>query len=178
MLCLLFWNELKLHETTINNRFNIAIDRREDKDGLILFFEPPLNCDKMPEKEHVMEWYFNATKQCLIPGRGYNAGKGDKSTTLTGCSKTNGQLLTFSFHIESLDEIKCYLYFNGCISRFYGQDIMEIFPNIFDMEYENNLSFVKNDKTKEIAKNIVLSDLHFETFYKSFGNDDSFPKYK
>mmetsp|Transcript_31106 Transcript_31106/g.27379 ORF Transcript_31106/g.27379 Transcript_31106/m.27379 type:complete len:536 (-) Transcript_31106:14-1621(-) len=175
------YNEFKEGDTyPTKRRFNVAIDRREDKDGLILFFEPPSNCDKMPEDGHVIEWYFNATKQCLIPGKGYNSGKGDKTTTLNGSSKTDGQLITFSFHIESLDEIKCYLFYNGCVSRFYGQDIMEIFPNIFDMEYEDNMKFTKNDneKTIEIAKNIVLSDLHFETFYKSFGNDKSFPKYK
>lgn len=132
----------------------------------------------MPDNGHVIEWYFNATKSCLIPGKEYNCGKGEKLTTLNGSSKTDGQLLTFSFHVESLDEIKCYLYYNGCISRFYPQDIIEIFPNLFDMEYDNNQSFINSDKIKEIAKKIVLSDLHFETFYKSFGNDDSFPKYK
>lgn len=92
-------------------------------------------------------------------------------------SKTDGQLLTFSFQIEAYDERKCYLLYDGQVSRFYGQDVFEILPKLFD-DNEDNSKFIKSEIATEIAKNIKISDVHFETFYASFGNDRSFPKYK
>eukprot|EP00483_Globobulimina_turgida_P006251 UN06261 len=131
----------------------------------------------MPQDQHVPEWYFAASRECIVPGEGYNAGQGDGKYTLSSISKNHGELMTLSFHIEAADEIKCYLFYEGQSTRFYPQDILEVFPKLFDMSYGNNEKFIQSDAAKAVAKNILIKDIHFETFYRSFGNDKDFPKY-
>eukprot|EP01083_Nonionella_stella_P000688 1954_1 len=162
-------------------RFNVVIDRRNGDNDSWTFFDPPGNCNQMPNKPHVPEWYFSASRQCLIPSGTYDAGKGNEDGVIHALSQTNGQVVTLSFHVEAADQIKCYLIYEGQTARFYAQDILEVFPKIFDMEYRNNAQFIKSDEAKEIAQNILITDVHFETFYRSFGNDIDgakiFPKY-
>eukprot|EP01084_Bolivina_argentea_P166706 289385_1 len=106
-------------------------DKKQDS---LTFFDPPINCNTTPNEQHVPEWSFAASRQCIIPGDGYNAGEGVCKNNLDCISKSNGQLITFSFHIEAPDEIKCYLFYEGQASRFYAQDILQVFPRLFDME--------------------------------------------
>ncbi len=48
------------------------IDRRGAKDNMIMF-EPPDDSNTLPDK-HVLDWYFNAGKTCIVPSKGYNNG--------------------------------------------------------------------------------------------------------
>ena len=38
---------------------------------------------------------------------------GPKSKPITAKDTLNGQLITFSFHVEEADKIKCYILWNG-----------------------------------------------------------------
>ncbi len=134
----------------------------------------------MPNEMMVPEWYFAASKQCIIPGEGYNNGKGgnDNMTNTIGCiTKSNGKLITLSFHIEAADEIKCYLFYEGQASRFYGQDILQVFPTLFDMEYKNNKEFIQSNNyinQKKLLKILSLKMYILKRFIGSFGNDNNF----
>ena len=154
-------------------RFCIFIDRREHKElqDEIILFDPPNDCNSMPmEEEHVYEWFLNSSLVCVIP----DATKKNIITTKTVC---NG-LMTFSFHIESVHEIRCYMYMNGAMTRFHPRDAINLFSEFFD-----NSKCAQNKQFEElIAKleaNIV--DWRFDAFYeaispclesKSFANNN------
>merc|ERR1712228_1111353 len=85
-------------------------------------------------------------------------GKENVITTKTIC---NG-LITFSFHIESLHEIRCYLYMNGAITRFHPKDAINIFSELFD----NNQCIQSKEFVEMIERfetNVV--DKRFDAFY-------------
>jgi len=42
-----------------------------------------------------------------------------------------GQMCVFSFHVMSVDEIRCYMFYNGQCLRFYPNDIFNIIPELF-----------------------------------------------
>ena len=72
------------------------------------YFEPPDYCNEM-ERKHVPEIGFELIRKCIIPRKD---GKGDDDN-ITASDGLCGQLMTFMFSVEALDEIKCYLVWNG-----------------------------------------------------------------
>ena len=91
-----------------NRRFSVFVDRRKDKPingnkDQITIFQPPDDCNKLPP-DHVPEIGFELIQKCLIPR---------PDGHITAKDGICGQLLTFMFHIEQKDEIRCYIVWNG-----------------------------------------------------------------
>ena len=87
--------------------------------------------------------------------------------------------MTFSYHVRKKDDIKCYLLWNGQNHRFYPQDILDVFPEIFKMDEKERETFQnkKVDKIKEvIARMRPLRDEQFERFYCKLRQRSDFPK--
>eukprot|EP01084_Bolivina_argentea_P251435 421698_1 len=127
----------------------------------VIFFEPPDNCNSIPEYgkiDHVPLWYLDSSKTCIIPNIGYENGKNSKHIDekseqffmpesrdklkalrepITSQTTCNGTLMTFSFHVESMDEIRCYMYWNGQIARFLPEDAINVLSRVFDVEYQD-----------------------------------------
>ena len=89
--------------------------------------QPPTACDTMPTN-HVIEWYFESVRKCLIPRKGFGDGLSEdtnkfisepKKKTITAQDGVCTQLITFSFHIEQEDEMGCYIIVNGQTSMIY-----------------------------------------------------------
>ena len=68
------------------------------------FFEPPDDCNDMAS-DHVPEIGFEFLKTCILP----------RNATPHVCATDGlcGQLMTFMFNVEAIDEIKCYIIWNG-----------------------------------------------------------------
>ena len=185
--------KLKMNENDISNfpemrRFCIIIDRRMNTDfdenihDEMIIFDPPQNCNKLGD-EYVPETYHCLTRQCSIPFKGYNKSDLLKWRNYHADSHRDGNLLTFSFHIESIIETRCYLYWSLASFRFYPQDIINILPEIFDKQYmENkNMQFIQSDVAKRIINGILIRDIYFEYFYQHLMDkkeDELMVKYK
>eukprot|EP01084_Bolivina_argentea_P118552 210324_1 len=146
-------------------RFEVLVDRREAKDKMT-FFEPPFVCDSLPETDHVPEWFFESVRKCIIPRKGYGDGeketdqneeeKDNQNTTITGQTGCGGELLTFSYHVEAADQIKCYMYWMAQVMRFYPEDIIQTFKHLFTKKrYE---TFKKSKKYEKMVKQINITD--------------------
>ena len=142
-------------------RFCAIVDCRKEEDELT-FFEPPENCCSFPEhkESYVQLWYFDASRTCILP-KGQNK---DKAFT---SSSTNA--MTLSFHVESVDEIRCYLHVNGGMMRFLPQDITGVLPKFFDLKFENNSQWATCERAKELVQAMTpqLKDVKFNAFYDS-----------
>eukprot|EP01083_Nonionella_stella_P255231 876294_1 len=62
---------------------------------------------------------------------------------INSMSHCNGALLTLSFHAKESDRMKCYLYLNGQMCRFFAEDIFYVLPTFFDMECGSNYAFLE-----------------------------------
>eukprot|EP01083_Nonionella_stella_P112971 332844_1 len=117
-----------------NKRFGIFVDRRQsnhkDRKNEVSFFQQLPPFDAIPG-DHVDEWYFEALRKCLIPGTGTNDDR------ITALSNLNGQLLTFSFHIEAADAIKCYIIWNGQTTRFKGDNLGALLSKCYFVKDES-----------------------------------------
>ena len=53
-------------------RVNVVIDRRatEDNKNKIIMFQPPDDCNTIPNAEIPPEYYFDLSRRCLIPRSG------------------------------------------------------------------------------------------------------------
>ena len=142
--------------------------------------QPPVECNTIPSGRHVAEWYFESTKKCLIPGKYFGDEKKEnddlqpEEKTITSDDAVGGKLITFSFHCEKKDQIKCYMYWNGQCVRFYPQDIIQIFKYMFvPKQYER---FKQSKNWKDIMQDMILfKDCPFETFYKSLEKGNKLP---
>ncbi len=161
----------------------------------IWLFEPPPNCRDIP-KNAVSEWYLNASKTCLLPNMNYGDGKMAenpetdrkenlstkeqlkllKKANIGTASHCKGTLLTLSFHVKSIEDIKCYLFWNGQMQRFMPEDITTVLPKIFNMNYDGNEQFMKQyvmEAKKEIIKmKRNLNDAKFNSFHRWFTDDN------
>merc|ERR1712129_131432 len=86
-------------------------------------------------------------------------------------SACDGKMLTFSFHADSEDCIRCYMYTMGQMMRFMPKDIMAVLPKFF-VDNEKNKSWLKMEgkdgpqkKIEEMEK--LLVDDRFNAFYES-----------
>merc|ERR1712228_255523 len=154
----------------------------KDKDILtkdeLIFFEPPNDCNKLPKEEHVPMVYFETSRTCIIPRVGY----GDDrpyiedpkerilKATITSRMHCNGAMLMLSFHVESKDEIRCYMYLNGQIMRFMPNDIRVLLPKFFDKEFGDNKGFAESKDAQKLvdAMKENLRDVRFNAFMKKY----------
>ena len=152
-------------------RFNIFIDRRKrnyklgklcDNDEII-FFEPPDNAKTFPDN-FVPEIFFEFARTDLIPGK-------DKEKSINPTEAHKGKLMTFSFHIIDIDQIKCYLLWNGSVLRFYPKDIIDVFKFVFIKKKFKEFEKIKQN---QIIKDIFVTDTRFKYFHRSLDNSDDF----
>eukprot|EP01083_Nonionella_stella_P097048 272811_1 len=148
-----------------NKRFCTFIDRRtgDDKKSDVYMWQSPENCRNIPN-DHVPEWFFNASSTSIIPHETYNKGKEQTNRqNITAQTNCNGGALVLSFHVASVEEIRCYLYANGQMSRFMPQDITGLLPQFFD-ESQRNKAFMESQAAKELVSSLAIPDVRFEKF--------------
>merc|ERR1712087_548179 len=100
---------------------------------------------------------------------GYDAGNGDGRKNITVGTACNGTALTMSFHVESADEIRCYMFVNGGMMRFFPQDIIDVLPGFFDPAFGDNAEWATTGDAKGLVKRMKgqLVDAKFAAFYES-----------
>eukprot|EP01084_Bolivina_argentea_P135574 238875_1 len=148
-------------------RFCTLIDRRDEKSDSIIMFEPPDDCNTVPE-EHVPEWYFNASKTCIVPAKKYGTNTYyDPQETICIDRAYKGQVITISFHVESSSVIRCYLFWNGCYIRMvYPVDWMVVAAAIFKVEYKTNKEYLNSQQFIDDVSKLEIVDATFEAFYQ------------
>eukprot|EP01083_Nonionella_stella_P019001 52844_1 len=160
-------------------RFCMFVDRRLRNESNVKYdqitaFEPPMSCNHMP-MSHVPEWYFNASKTCIIPGLKSSM---NSKGTIRADSPLNGQLVTISFQVEAHNMIKVYMYWMGRYTRIYPQDLSNIFADIFDANCCDNKQWDKQQDA--ILKQMQFRDPQFEAFYHQVSykprQNEVFPK--
>merc|ERR1712173_260785 len=83
-----------------------------------------------------------------------------------------GGLLTISFHVHSMDEIKCYLCYCGQMIRFWPKDMIEILTRIVDTKVHQNQAFLDGQQDKETMRARIkymkdnIRDSKFDLFRK------------
>eukprot|EP00483_Globobulimina_turgida_P007897 UN07913 len=150
-------------------------------------YEPPTNCRNIP-RDVVPEWYINASRTCILPNMDYGDGRDAEATeknnqetrqtkekiqkaNIGSSSHCKGSLLTLSFICKEQDAIKAYLYWNGQITRFTPEDIRDVFPRLFNMEFNGgekigngakslNQQFIENTKEIENLIKILNGKMH------------------
>ena len=146
----------------------------KDKDILqedeVIFFEPPENCNSFPNTKELIQpiFYFDTTRTCIIPQKGYNNGDNADSdtkkvstahidqkqkqltSTITSQSACNGASMVLSFHVESSNEIRCYIYLNGQVLRFFPEDIKFVLPRFFDPDCGNNKTWTNSKDANDL----------------------------
>ena len=72
-----------------------------------------------------------------------------------------------SFHVESAQSIRCYLFWNGCYIRICdGQDLKLVLCAIFDTDIELNREYLADAKSDKEMNEITMKDVKFEQFYR------------
>merc|ERR1712228_18554 len=139
--------------------------------------------------------HLSSSRTCLLPNMEYGDGKkaetiqlgaNGPNENLEALKKANigttshckGGLLTLSFIAKEEGAIRCYLYYNGQMTRFMPKDIKVVFPKLFNMERKTifgrkNQQFMNkaNETTKKKLidetidrMNKVLKDKYFDAF--------------
>merc|ERR1712130_645364 len=156
----------------------MGIDRRQPDDGdnknkdilkedELIIYEPPSDCSDFPKDVQQPLFYFETSKTCIIPNETYPKEVDKKNDDekkneideqqlamnkiINSQSTCNGAMMTLSFHVESVDEIRCYIYSNGQAMRFMPEDIRELLPLLFDSEYENNKKWIASNECYQIV---------------------------
>jgi len=111
----------------------------------VFFYDPSNDCNRFPDGKYSPLFYFDTSQNCVIPGDDKNPTINSIPKPLTKCP----EMMTLSFHVESVDEIRCYLYLHGGVIRFIPEDIQLILPRFFDMEFGNNAQWVEDMKDKK-----------------------------
>eukprot|EP01083_Nonionella_stella_P073653 199374_1 len=174
-------------------RINVITDRRKPKEeeaktwrDTMFIFAPPNDCNSIGDN-HCPEWYLNASKTIVLPGKGYNNGQRIKSQAeskskedcedIDASKPVGGYQFTLSFHVEAANDIKCYCYYQGWIGRFFPQDMVNVWPLWFDQSKQNKefIDDPKNWKSRISELRHLLCDDQFENWYKdSTKRDDLF----
>ena len=145
--------------------------------GCRLFaYSPPSNCSRIVDVEPVIpEWYFNASKECMLPGKGYGKDKGDKDSNekpdteqtqnIDVGTPMGGYQFTLSFHVAAVDDIKCYIFHNGQIARFFPQDMVDL----WHIWFVNDYGPFRGDKDTWTEVNDIQAMLRDDDFVAWFG---------
>merc|ERR1712129_83841 len=169
-------------------RFCSVVDKRLPDCGAggvidgdeLIFFEPTKETAIIPPGKHVPLVYFETSKACLIPAaKGYVEPKGaqaadtgakDKLTKepITSQSPCKGAMMLLSFHVESTDVMRCYLYVNGQCIRFMPEDVIMLLPTLFDGKVPGNKGWAKAEHAKRLVEvmRTQLRDVQFGAFMK------------
>ena len=93
----------------------------------------------------------------------------DKDKNIGAAFHAKGGLLTFSFQCKASDQIKCYMYWQGQMIRFFPDEIETVFSQIFNMDCDDNKTYFENEHFKTTIANIKdkLQDKKFNAFVSS-----------
>lgn len=155
------------------NRFCSVVDFRkmddkwknnEDKEENLLMFQAQDGGDEVHDNMNLT--YFHNSKKNIIPNpksKG-NDDVGDKVEPILA-ARTTGPQLTLSFHVDALDNMRCYLYINGQCARFMPPDIKMVLPRFFD-DSDVNKKFVDSERIDKIIDGLdgKLRDDIFQAF--------------
>ena len=117
------------------------------------------DCDTLPVN-HVAEWFFEAVSTSLLP---------TKLATITGKDDVRGELLTFSFHVHTEEEIKCYIIWNGQTMRFFGDHISKVLRCIFKQSQRND-EYLGGQEIKKMEQKLeeLIPDKKFKAFCNQY----------
>eukprot|EP01083_Nonionella_stella_P273266 926927_1 len=119
------------------SRFVSVLDRRKMNKKLeivendeLIFCEARNDCSMFPPEKRKCDdlWCFNSSKTCVIPQH-KNYDNDEKENKKLRTQIINSEhamkhgMLMLSFHVISVDEIRCYLYFGGSMMRFLPEDL-------------------------------------------------------
>ena len=60
--------------------------------------------------------------------------------------------LTFSFHVESADEIRCYLHAHCQLMCFLPQEMVGVVPKFFDLKLGKNAQWATSKRATELVE--------------------------
>eukprot|EP01084_Bolivina_argentea_P051827 95304_1 len=162
----------KRNKICIMNNDTIEEIENTNKNKLT-FYEPTSDCREYPDYEnthfqiHCPEWNLETTQKCLIPNIMYpERPKVLKSNVLrllqtkSSLTHCNGKLLTFSYHIELENEIRCYMWWRGKCIILTPEYIDKLLPKIFTKSDNftfdvNQISLWTDNKLEKIYKNLT-----------------------
>eukprot|EP01083_Nonionella_stella_P079975 219538_1 len=148
-------------------RLITMVDRRKskkdgDKPDDIWMYEPPADCQNITN-DTVPEWYINSSATCLCP-------KSDTRASFGATTHCKRGTLTLSFHVKEERIIKCYLFWNGQMMRFFPDDIKSVLPGLFNPKKQG-----KRDKAEEELLDAMIKEMkeklvdeEFDEFVSSY----------
>eukprot|EP01084_Bolivina_argentea_P195999 336085_1 len=146
-----------------NKRVDVTTNVFENDNIDVIFYEPPdANFPSQNSKESRHNLFcFHSSAKYILPG----TNKALLPSNINSRTFLKGEMLTVSFHVQSEEEIRCYLYLNGGMARFMPQDIMDFLCPAF-IENEKNSDFIKSDAMKEMIEKMTvqLRDERFRVF--------------
>jgi len=149
------------------NRFCSLMDFRktdDEKENDLFMFHPPSDRDTVHRELLALNYFHNS--RVIIPPKPQS--DDEKKEELPFGSKTAGPHFTLSFHVDSSESMRCYLFVNGQCSRFMAPDIKMVLPIFFEKS-EANQEYVAGEKIDELIKglNNKLQDYEFRAFLKA-----------
>eukprot|EP01084_Bolivina_argentea_P086742 156757_1 len=142
-------------------RMVMMFDRvKDNKDVLHAFL--PKNAQNIPNTNLLRESMINLTKLEILPSK---TGDINEDTINSHSDWANSCMFILSLHLYNDNEIGMYWHFNGSCSRFYVEDMFNLWP----------LYFKKNKVGKCSEKFDNLIDPNFTTFYEMNAANKSVP---
>merc|ERR1719195_440311 len=124
-------------------RFVGAADFR-GKENKLFMFTAKEGTDKV--YSDVKLSYFNNSKENIIPSKKKDDDD-EKKEPLQ--ARSVGPQFVLSFHVDSVEDMRCYLYINGQCARFFPPDIKMVLPRFFE-ESDENKAFVDGPEIDRI----------------------------
>merc|ERR1712129_248994 len=107
---------------------------------------------------------YNEGKNDGDDGNDENVGQKEKllASTITSQSKCKGAIISMSFHVLSVDEVRMYLHINGQTIRFFPNDIIDVLPLFFDDTFTklasiSNKEFPNSDTAKKLVNQMMIN---------------------
>jgi len=156
-----------------HRRFCVYVNRTAEKkeDDELFMFSPPNNVNQLDTDAHIPQIMREMSAECLIPRPNYHEGTDAAGSAFSTRTKFGrAPLMTFSFHVESTEQIRVYLHFNGRSLRFYPQDMVEVLPNLFrdtrpaqiavaQQRYVNALNMIRDPCFEQFYRHLCAKDV-------------------
>ena len=77
-----------------------------------------------------------------------------------------GSIMTLSFHVKKDNVIKLYLYWNGQCIRFMPEDVRDLLPVLFNMNYRDNAEWIRREGVDRYINELkdMMVDVEFAYF--------------
>ena len=133
-------------------RYCIIIDFRQSKSELYII--EPLESNKI-NNNLVDEGYMQLSYNYILPGK-------NKNDIITA-SNAEYQICILSFQVFRSDKIKCYWYRHREMSRFFPNDILNLWQIYFEHKFSQKYDM---EKLKKKVNDKYIIDKEFMTFYE------------